>query len=48
MSIETYEDMFEVVKTDAAIYESETELLASGQLHEATEALAILRRKHFG
>ena len=48
MSIETYETMVEVAATDTAISESEAELLAAGQLHDARVALSTLRRKHFG
>ncbi|MBN4067741.1 MAG: prevent-host-death protein [Alkaliphilus sp.] len=46
MSIETYEQMLEVKETDAAITEAEYESGAS--LIDAKEALATLRRKHFG
>ena len=42
MSIETYEAMV------AAISEAEAEFARDGQLHDAREALASLRRKHFG
>ena len=48
MSIETYEDLIEVSATDAAISESEAEIIDSGQLHDARAALGTLRRKHFG
>jgi len=48
MSIETYEDLIEVSATDAAIAESEAEIVSSGQLHDARTALTTLRRKHFG
>ena len=48
MSIETYEAMVEGAATDAAISEAEAELRSGGQLHDAREALAALRRKHFG
>ena len=44
MSIETYEAMVEGAAMDAAISEAEAEL----ELHDAREALASLRRKHFG
>ena len=46
MSIQTYEQMLEVNETDAAITEAESE--TSGTLIDAREALAALRRKHFG
>lgn len=48
MSIETYEDIIEIAETDTAIFESEADLLAGGQLHDAKQALDSLRRKHFG
>jgi PHD/YefM family antitoxin component YafN of YafNO toxin-antitoxin module len=46
MSIETYEQILEVNETDAAITEAEYE--GSKDLLDAREALASLRRKHFG
>ena len=48
MSIETYEAMMETAAVDAAIAEAETEFERDGQLHDAKDALASLRRKHFG
>lgn len=48
MSIETYEEMIETMKTDEAISEAEKEYAAEGVLLDAGEALASLRRKHFG
>ena len=48
MSIETYEEMMETLLTDSAISKAETEFQNDGQLHDAREALASLRRKHFG
>lgn len=48
MSIETYEEMLENVATDAAIAEAEAEYASDGKLYDAREALASLRRKHFG
>ena len=48
MSIETYEEMLEVMNTDQAIAEAEAEFTASGQLHDARTALSSLRRKYFG
>ncbi len=48
MSIETYEDLLEMIKLDTAISEAEAEYAADGQLHDARSALASLRRKHFG
>lgn len=48
MSIETYEEMLEVMNADKAIAEAEAEYAASGQLHDARTALSSLHRKHFG
>lgn len=48
MSIETYEEMLETARTDAAIREAEQEQAAGGALLDAREALPSLRRKHFG
>jgi len=48
MSIATYESILETAATDSAIAEAETEYVASGNLHDAKEALRFLRRKHFG
>lgn len=48
MSIETYEAMAENAAINAAISEAEVEFERNGQLHDAREALASLRRKHFG
>lgn len=48
MSIETYEEMLETAATDAAIAEAEAEFAQSGELHDAEEAFASLRRKYFG
>ena len=48
MSIETYESMLETAAVDAAIAEAEAEFERDGQLHDAKDALASLRRKHFG
>lgn len=48
MSIETYEAMVENAAIDTAISEAEGEFERDGQLHDAREALASLRRKHFG
>ena len=48
MSIETYEEMIETARTDAAISEAEQEYVADGVLLDAREALYYLRRKHFG
>lgn len=48
MSIETYEEMIETARTDAAISEAEQEYAADGVLLDAREVLSSLRRKHFG
>ena len=48
MSIETYEEMIETVRTDAAISEAERGYAADGTLLDAKEVLSSLRRKHFG
>ncbi len=48
MSIETYEAMVETSAMDTAISEAETEFERDGQLYDAKEVLASLRRKHFG
>ena len=48
MSIETYETMLAVAAADTAIAESEAQIHADGQLHDARVALTTLRRKHFG
>ena len=48
MSIEAYEELIETAQTDAAITEAEKEYAADGVLLDAREALASLRRKHFG
>lgn len=45
---ETYEAMVENAAIDTAISEAEAEFERDGQLHDAREALASLRRKHFG
>jgi prevent-host-death family protein len=47
MSIEAYEELLETVKLDMAISEAEAEYSMDGQLHDAKEVLASLRRKHF-
>ena len=48
MSIETYEAMLETAAVDAAIAEAEAEFERDGQLYDAKDVLASLRRKHFG
>ena len=48
MSIETYEAMMETAAVDTAIAEAEAEFEQDGQLYDARDVLASLRRKHFG
>lgn len=48
MSIETYEEMLEAARVDAAIAESEKEFSENGILLDARETLASLREKYFG
>ena len=48
MSMETYEDMLQVAAVDKAIFEAEAELERDGKLYDAKDALASLRREHFG
>ena len=48
MSIETCEAMVEIAAIDTAISEAEAEFDRDGQLYDAKEVLASLRRKHFG
>ena len=46
--VETYEEMLETAAADTAIAEAEAEYAGDGKLYDAREALASLRRKHFG
>lgn len=48
MSMETYEAITETAAADAAIAEAEAEFAQDGQLFDAKDALASIRRKHFG
>ncbi len=48
MSIETYEEMVETARTDAAISDAEKEYAADGVLLNAREVLPSLRRRYFG
>ena len=48
MSIETYEEMQQIIQVDAAITEAEAEYAAEGALLDARETLSSMRRKHFG
>ncbi len=48
MSVETYEEMIETARIDAAISEAEKEFAEEGTLLDARETLSGLRRKYFG
>ena len=48
MSVETYEEMIETARIDAAISEAEKEFAEEGTLLVARETLSGLRRKYFG
>ena len=48
MSVETYEEMIETARMDAAISEAEKEFAEEGALLDARETLSGLRRKYFG
>ena len=48
MSVETYEEMIETARMDAAINEAEKEFAEEGTLLDARETLSGLRRKYFG
>lgn len=48
MSIDTYEELIETIKTDIAIYEAEKEYDENRILLDADDAFASLRRKNFG
>lgn len=48
MSIETYEAIMENTTIDNAISQAEAKFEQDGQLYDAKEVLASLRRKHFG
>ena len=48
MSMETYEEMFETAKTDAAIAASEAEYRRTGKLHDVKETFDELRGKYLG
>ena len=47
MSVETYEEMIETARMDAAISEAEKEFAEEGTLLDARETLSGLRRKYF-
>ena len=48
MSMETYEDMFETARTDAAIAASEAEYKRNGRLHDVKDTFDELRSKYLG
>ena len=48
MSIETYEAITATAAIDTAIAEAEAEYAQNGQLFDAKDVLASIRRKHFG
>ena len=48
MSMETYDTLMETAAVDAAISQAESDYAQNGQLYDAHETLAALRRKHFG
>ena len=48
MSIETYEAITATAAIDTAIAEAEAEYEQNGQLFDAKDVLASIRRKHFG
>ena len=48
MSVETYAEMIETARIDAAISEAEKEFAEEGTLLDARETLSGLRRKYFG
>ena len=48
MSMETYEELLSTNQIDKAIFEAEREAAEGAALFDAREALAELRRKHFG
>ena len=48
MSVETYEEMIETARIDAATSEAEKEFAEEGTLLDARETLSGLRRKYFG
>ena len=48
MSMEAYEDLIDTFSIDAAIGKAESEYARTHESHDARNALASLRRKHFG
>ena len=48
MSMDTYEHITGTTEIDEAIRASEAQIASGAELMDAGEALAVLRRKHFG
>ncbi len=48
MSMETYDSITHTAETDAAIAAAEAEFEQDGELFDAKDTFAALRRKHFG
>ncbi len=48
MSIETYEEMIDIIYTDNVIREAEAEYMAENTLLDAKKSLSALRKKHLG
>lgn len=48
MSMEAYDELISMNSVDRAIYEAECERKNGGELLDARDSLAQLRRKHFG
>ena len=48
MSMETYDSITHTAETDAAIAAAEAEFEQDGDLFDAKDTFAALRRKHFG
>ena len=48
MSMEAYDELISMNSVDRAIYEAEHERKNGGELLDARDSLAQLRRKHFG
>ena len=48
MSIETYEEMIDIIYTDNVIRETEAEYMAENTLLDAKKSLSALRKKHLG
>ena len=48
MSMDTYDEIVNVSKVDAAITEAEAEYNETGEIYDAKEAFAMIRRERFG